>query len=76
MEEECDEDLDSDGDVELGWVEFAMEVNGIEMLKDVNVEDVVDRELESNIMEAFDDVTGLELNVAKLKDARKEEIGY
>jgi len=57
-------------------VEFAGEVNGIEMLKDVNVEKMVDEDMESRIMEAFDDITGLKLDVGKLKIARKEEIHY
>ena len=67
---------DEDEDIDIGWVEFAMTINGVEMLKDVNVEELVDTRTEIAVMEAFDDVTGLELDVRKLKAAREEEITY
>jgi len=76
VEEECDEEVDSDGDLELGWVEFAMNIDGVDMVKDINVEEVFNEEVDSTFMEAFDDVTGLQLDVGKLKGARSEEIRY
>ena len=52
-----------------------MEVNGVEMLKDVNVEEMVEDKSQVAIMEAFD-VTGLRLNVDNLEEAKKKEIRY
>jgi len=76
VEKECDEDLDSDGDLELGWVEFAMNIDGVDMVMDINVEDNFNKEIDSEFTEAFDDITGLKLDVGKLKGARNEEIKY
>jgi len=67
---------DEESDLDLCWVEFAMDVDGVEMLKDVNVEKFVEDRTEIDIMEAFDDVTGLGLDVGKLRKARNEEITY
>ena len=67
---------EDDSDIELGWVEFAVEVNGVEMLKEVNVERFIDEGHEIAVMEAFDDVTGMMLDVTKLREARNEEIKY
>jgi hypothetical protein len=74
--EEIDDLEDSDIDLEVNWVEFAIEIHGVEMLKDVNVEEMVEAGTEIAFMEAFDDVTGLKLDVQKLRDARSEEIRY
>ena len=76
FEDDVEEEEDSDLDLDMNWVEFAVEVNGIEMVKDINVECVIDEDLEGRIMEAFDDLTGLKLDVNKLKNARKEEVRY
>ena len=67
--------IGAEGDLNLGWFEFAMEVNGVEMLKDVNVEEMVEDKSQVAIMEAFD-VTGLRLNVDNLEEAKKKEIRY
>jgi len=40
--EEIDDLEDSDIDLEVNWVEFAIEIHGVEMLKDVNVEEMVE----------------------------------
>jgi hypothetical protein len=45
-------------------------------LKDVNVEKLVEAGDEIDVLEAFDDVTGLNSNVKKLRAARREEIDY
>ena len=41
-EEDLDELEESDIDLDIGWVEFAAEVNGVEFLKDINVEAIVE----------------------------------
>jgi len=72
---EGDELFDSDEDLDIGWVEFEMEINGTEFVKSVNVEDFA-ADCEDPIMEAFDEITGLKLDIRKLRKARSEEIEY
>ena len=57
-------------------VEFAMNIDGVEMVKDINVEEFIESENKIAVIEAFDDVTGLNLDVDKLRKARREEIDY
>jgi len=67
--------VDEEGDLFMGYVEFAMEVNGTEYSREVNVESFEPHH-EENAAEAFDEVTGERLDIAKLRRARKEEIDY
>ena len=75
-EEVEDEDRDEEGDLRMNWIEFAMEVNDVEMLKDVNVEKFAEKDMEEFVLQAFDDVTGEEIDVEGVKRARQEEIDY
>jgi len=38
-----DEEKDGDGDLTLNWIEFTMEIQGVEMVKEVNVEEFADQ---------------------------------
>jgi len=76
VEVECDEEVDEDGDLDLNWVEFAMNIDGVDYVQDINVEKFISEDTEREIMEAFDDVTGLAIDVTKTRAARGEEIRY
>jgi len=75
-QDNSDEEKDGDGDLTLNWIEFAMEIQGVEMLKAVNVEEFAGEELQQEIVEAFDDVTGEKMSVEGVRKARREEIDF
>ena len=67
--------VDEEGDLFMGLVEFASEVNGTEYSRVVNVESF-EPQSEEDAVEAFDEITGEKLDILKLRKARNEEIEY
>jgi len=78
VEEEIEdhEEFDEDGDLKLNWIEFGIHIDGVDMVKEVNVEEFADSDLQDEVIKAYDDVTGQKLNLEDLRKARREEIDF
>ena len=76
MENDSEEDKGEDGDAIINcaesWVEFGMHINGVDMVKEVNIEEFADEELKEEAWKAYDDVTGQEISAEGVRKARKE----
>jgi hypothetical protein len=78
VEEEVEdqEEFDEEGDLNINWIEFGMNIDGVDLVKEVNVEEFADNELQDEVIKAYDDVSGQQLNLKDLRKARQEEIDF